>query len=38
VKATLDRVRYVRPLPEGAKESQRTVTINFSVKAKQGLG
>ncbi|MFO1489058.1 MAG: TonB family protein [Verrucomicrobiota bacterium] len=38
VKATLDRVRSVPPLPDGAKEDQRTVTINFNVKAKQGLG
>jgi TonB family protein len=38
VKATLDRVRNVPKLPEGAKEDQRTVIINFNVKAKQGLG
>ena len=38
VKATLDRVTTTRPLPEGAKEDQRTVTINFNVKAKLGLG
>ena len=38
VKATLDRVTRAAPLPEGAKEDQRTVTINFNVKAKQGLG
>jgi TonB family protein len=38
VKATLDRVTTAPPLPEGAKEDQRTVTINFNVKAKQGLG
>jgi TonB family protein len=38
VKATLDRVRYAPKLPEGAKEDKRSVTINFNVKAKQGLG
>ena len=38
VKAALDRVTHAAPLPEGAKEDQRTVTINFNVKAKQGLG
>jgi TonB family protein len=38
VKMTLDRVRDAPPLPDGAKEDKRTVTINFNVKAKQGLG
>jgi TonB family protein len=38
VQATLDRVRYAAPLPEGAKEEQRTVTINFNLRAKRGLG
>ena len=38
VKATLDRVTRAAPLPDGTKEDQRTVTINFNVKAKQGLG
>lgn len=38
VRATLDRVRYVHPLPEGSNDDERTVTINFNVKAKQGLG
>ena len=38
VQATLDRVRYAAPLPEDAKESQRTVTINFNVRAKRLLG
>jgi len=38
VKATLDRVRNVLHLPDGVKEDQRTVTINFNVKSKQGLG
>lgn len=34
VQLTLDRVRYTAPLPDDAKEDQRTVTINFNVKAK----
>ncbi len=38
VKATLDRVTTAPSLPEGAKEDQRTVTINFNVKAKLGQG
>lgn len=38
VRETLDRVKYAAPLPDGAAESQRTVTINFNVKAKQLLG
>lgn len=38
VQATLDRVHYVAPLPENAKEDQRTVTINFNVRAKRSLG
>lgn len=38
VEMTLRRVTFAVPLPEGAKESQRTVTIKFNVKAKRGLG
>ena len=38
VQATLDRVKYAAPLPDDAKEDQRTVTINFNVKAKKALG
>jgi len=38
VEATLRRVTYAVPLPENAKEDQRTVTIKFNVKAKRGLG
>lgn len=38
VQMTLRRVRFAVPLPDGAKESQRTVTIKFNVKAKRGLG
>ena len=38
VEMVLRRVTFAAPLPDGAKESQRTVTIKFSVKAKRGLG
>jgi len=38
VEATLRRVTRAVPLPESAKESQRTVTIKFNVRAKRGLG
>jgi TonB family protein len=38
VQATLDRVTYAAPLPDDAKESQRTVTISFNVRAKRLLG
>jgi TonB family protein len=38
VQATLDRITHAVPLPDTAKEDQRTVTINFNVRAKQGLG
>jgi TonB family protein len=37
VQVTLDRVKYAAPLPEGAKESQRTVSINFNVAARRAL-
>lgn len=37
VEATLRRVTRAVPLPENAKEDQRTVTIKFNVKAKRGL-
>jgi TonB family protein len=37
VQMTLGRVRYAAPLPDG-KEDQRTVTINFNVRAKRLLG
>ena len=38
VEMVLRRVTFAAPLPDGAKESQRTVTIKFSVKAKRGTG
>jgi len=34
VQATLNRVRYAAPLPDDAREDQRSVTIYFDVKAK----
>jgi protein TonB len=34
VQAVLRRVKHAVPLPDGAKENQRTVTIKFNVKAK----
>jgi TonB family protein len=34
VQNALDRVKFAAPLPEGAKEDQRTVTINFNTEAK----
>jgi outer membrane biosynthesis protein TonB len=38
VQAALDRVSTASPLPDTATESKRTITINFSVKAKRALG
>jgi colicin import membrane protein len=38
VQVVLERVKVAAPLPDGAKEDQRTVTINFNVKAKKSLG
>jgi TonB family protein len=38
VQRTLDRVTFIAPFPDGAKEKQRTYTINFNLKAKRGLG
>lgn len=38
VQTTLERVRNVPPLPENAKEDERTININFNVKAKRLLG
>jgi TonB family protein len=38
VRATLDAVRVAAPLPDEAKENQRTVTIYFDVEAKKGVG
>ena len=38
VQATLDRVRFIAPFPEGSKDAQRTFTINFNLKAKKAIG
>ena len=38
VNATLNAVRVAAPLPEKAKENQRSVTIEFNVKPKRSLG
>jgi len=37
VQRALERVTFVAPFPEGAKERQRTFIINFNLKAKRGL-
>ena len=33
VRQTLERVQFIEPFEPGAKESERTYTINFSVRA-----
>jgi TonB family protein len=38
VQRTLDEVKWAAPLPDDAKENERTVSINFNVKAKKALG
>jgi TonB family protein len=38
VQVVLNRVKFAARLPDDAKEDQRTVTINFNVKAKRALG
>ncbi len=38
VRRTLARVTFIAPFPEGAKEKERTYTINFNLKAKRALG
>jgi TonB family protein len=38
VEMLLERIRFAAPLPDGAKEDQRTVTIDFSVKAQRQIG
>jgi TonB family protein len=35
IQATLDRVTFVRPFPDGSKDSQNTFNITFSLKAKK---
>jgi TonB family protein len=38
IQATLDRVTFVAPFPQGAKDSERTFTISFDLRAKKLLG
>ncbi|HMP81321.1 MAG TPA: TonB family protein, partial [Verrucomicrobiota bacterium] len=38
VRATLDRVTFIAPFPEGSKDTQRSYIINFNLKAKLQLG
>ena len=38
VQRTLDRVNFVAPFPDGAKEKERTFIINFNPQAKRMLG
>jgi TonB family protein len=38
IRRTLDRVTFIAPFPEGAKEKERTFKINFNLKAKRLLG
>jgi TonB family protein len=37
VRRVLDRVRFIRPFPEGATENERSYNINFNLKAKRML-
>lgn len=38
VQQALDRVTYIAPFPEGAKDKQRTYTIKFDLKARRLTG
>lgn len=38
VQRTLDRVTFIAPFPDGAKEKEKTFIINFNLKAKRMLG
>jgi TonB family protein len=38
IQDTLERVTYIRPFPEGAKDKQRTYTLKFDLKAKRLSG
>jgi len=38
VRTTLDRVKFIAPFPEGARDKERTYTINFNLRAKRGTG
>jgi len=37
IQRTLDRVTFIKPFPEGAKEKERIYIINFNLKAKRML-
>ncbi len=38
VQQTLDRVTFIAPFPDGAKEKEKTFIINFNLKAKRMFG
>jgi TonB family protein len=38
VQQALDRVKFIAPFPDGARDDQREFTIDFSLKAKRALG
>lgn len=38
VQATLNRIKFVAPFPEGAKDKERKFSLSFNVKAKRLLG
>jgi TonB family protein len=38
VQQTLNRVKFVAPFPDGAKEGERSFIINFNLKAKRLIG
>src|ERR1043166_1866561 len=38
VRRALDKVKFIAPFPEGAREEERTYTIDFNLKTKRLLG
>jgi TonB family protein len=38
VRRTLDRVKFIAPFPEGARDKERTYIINFNLRAKRATG
>lgn len=38
VRRTLERVKFIRAFPDGAKESEKTFIINFNLQAKRSFG
>jgi TonB family protein len=38
IQRALDRVTFIAPFPEGAKEKERIFIIKFNLKAKRMLG